>query len=62
MQVDERDIGVLFEGIEHAIAVVGVDVHISDALQPVPGPQPLDGDTAIIQGAETCGPLTACVM
>ena len=62
VQVDERDIGVLFEGIEHAIAVVGVDVHIGDALQPVPGPQPLDGDTAIIQGAETCRPLSACVM
>ena len=62
VQVDERDRRIVLEGVEHAVAVVGVDVDVGDALQAVPRPQPLDGDAAVVERAEAGGAAAARVV
>ena len=37
VDVGEADGGIVFEGIEDAVAVVGIDVHVGHALQTVTG-------------------------
>jgi hypothetical protein len=38
VQVGEQQVRIVLECVEHAVAVVRVDVDVGDALQPVPAP------------------------
>src|SRR5665213_150722 len=62
VQVGEDDSRVVFEGVVHAIAMVRVDVDIGDACHAVVAPQMLDDHAAIVEHAESRGPLTRGVM
>ena len=52
MHVREDDSRVVLERIEHTIAVVRIDVDVSDAFQPRFLAQQLDSHTAIVENAK----------
>ena len=62
MDVREDDVRVVLERVEHAVAVMRIDVHVGDALQPVALAQQLDRDAAIVEHAEPGGAIARGVM
>ena len=62
VDVGEADTGILLEGVEHPVAVVGIDVHIGDPPQAVPRPQQFQHDATIVVDAETRGLVAPGVM
>ena len=52
VDVADEDLGIILEGVEDAVAVVGVDVDIGDAVDVVTRTQDLDGDAAVVEDAE----------
>src|ERR1700740_1392454 len=62
MHVREDDRRIVFERVEPTIAVVGVDIDVSDAFQPQLLPQELDGDTTVVKNAETRSTIPRGVM
>ena len=55
MQVGEQQIGIVLERVEHAVAVMRIDVDISDALHAVPTPQHFDRHAAVVEDAKAGG-------
>ena len=49
VQIGEHQLRVVFERVEHAVAVMRIDVDIGYALEPARRAQPLDHDAAIVQ-------------
>ena len=52
VQVCKQDVGVRFEAVEHAVAVVRIDVHVRHALHPMTAAQLFDRDTTIVEHTE----------
>jgi hypothetical protein len=61
VQVGEHHRGILLEGVEHAVAVMRVDVDVADALQSRTLEQ-LDGHTAVVEHAEAGGAIARGVV
>ncbi len=53
VQVGENHSGIVLERVEHAVAVMCVDIDVRNARQPMLGLQVLDDDTAIVEHAES---------
>ena len=62
VDVGEDQVGVALEGVVHAVAVMRVDVHVSNALQAVIPPQHFHGHAAVVEHAETGGRAARGVM
>lgn len=62
VQVGDDDRRVVLEGVEHAIAMVGIDVDVGDRAQPVPPPQRLDHDATVVEHAEARGAVARRVV
>jgi hypothetical protein len=62
VQVGKRDVGVALERVEHAVAVMRVDVDVRDAAQPEDLPRGFDRDAAIVEHAETRGRVARCMV
>jgi energy-dependent translational throttle protein EttA len=54
--------GVIFEGVVHPIAVVGIDIYVGDALKARAPAQELDRDPAIVENAEAGCVITGRVV
>ena len=52
VDVGNNHIGVVFESVINAVAVVGVDIHVGNALEPRAPAQELNGNPAIVEYAE----------
>ena len=61
MQVGEHHRGILLEGVEHAVAVMRVDVDVADALQ-ARALEQLDGHAAVVEHAEAGGAIARRVV
>ncbi len=55
VDVREDHVGVVFERVEHAVAVVRIDVDVGDSFQTITFAQQLDGHAAIVEHAEARG-------
>jgi energy-dependent translational throttle protein EttA len=53
VRVGDHERRVVLEGVEHAVAVMGVDVDVRDAREPVLALQVFDHDTDVVEDAET---------
>ncbi len=53
VHVGKDHVRVTLETVEHTIAMVRVDIYVRDAADAVPHAQVFDGDTAVIEDAET---------
>jgi len=62
MEVDDEHVGIGHEPVEHAVPVMGIDVHVGDALQAVFPAQIFDGHAAIVEHAESGGPIASGMM
>ena len=63
--VGNDDFGVVFKGVVHPIAVMSIDIHISDAPKSGTAAQKLNCNSAIVENAETrcmiaAGVVQAC--
>ena len=54
VQVDELELGVGLERVEHAVAMMRIDVDVGDAANAVELAGGFDRDAAIVEDAETC--------
>ena len=54
VQVDELELGVGLERVEHAVAVMRIDVDVGDAADAVELAGGFDRDSAIVEDAEAC--------
>ncbi len=61
VQVRDDQLRIVLERVEHAVPMVGIDIHIGDTAQPPMPAQMLDNDTAVIEYAEARGAI-ACRM
>ena len=52
VQVDELELGIGLERVEHAVAVMRVDVDVGDTADAVDLPRGFDRDSAIVEDAE----------
>ena len=52
VQVREQHVGILLEGVEHAVAVMRVDVDVGDAANAVELARRLDRDAAVVEDAK----------
>ena len=59
VEVHDGHRGIGREGVEHPVAVVGVDVHVGHALHAVAPAQGLDGEAAVVVHAEAPGGVPA---
>ena len=62
MQIREDQFRIVLEGVEHAIAMMGVDINVGDARNAMGAPQMLDDHAAIVEDAEARGALARRVM
>src|SRR6185312_16474289 len=62
VHVGKDDSGIVLEPVEDAVAVVGIDVHVGNALEAEPRTQPLDGNAAVVEYTESCGLVAGGVM
>ncbi len=62
VQVGDDDLRVVLEGVEHAVAVVRVDVDVGDAPEAVTPPQRLDDHAAVVEDAEARGAVARGVV
>ena len=60
--IGKYEVRIVFESIEHPVAVVCVDIDVSNAAQTVLLAQVFGGDTAIIEDAKTSGPIPPRMM
>jgi len=52
VQIREQQVRVVLECVEHAVAVVRVDVNVGDTLHPVPAPEHFDRHAAVVENAK----------
>ena len=62
VEVGEQQIRIVLERVEHAVAVMRIDVDVSDALQAMLAAQHLDRDAAIVEHAEAGGVVARRMM
>ncbi|GMQ87569.1 MAG: hypothetical protein BMS9Abin08_0773 [Gammaproteobacteria bacterium] len=59
VEIHKHKIRVVLEGVEHAIAVMCIDINVGDALNSILPAQCFDGDPAIVEHTKTGGGITA---
>ena len=62
VHIGDQHVRIRLEPVEHAIAVMGIDVDVGDAPQTVLATQVLDRHAAIVEHAEAGGAAARCVM
>ena len=62
VQVGEQHVGILLERVEHAVAVMRVDVDVGDAANAVEPARGFDRDAAVVEDAEARGDVARRVM
>jgi hypothetical protein len=59
VQIGKREVGIALERVEHAVAVMRIDVYVRDSANVVPPSRGLDRHAAVVEHAEPCR-LIAC--
>ncbi len=62
VEVDDGEVRVIGEGVEHPVAVVGVYIHVGDAPDAMHLPQGLDGNAAVVEDTEAGRPVAPCMV
>src|SRR5580700_5526235 len=62
VNVGEHHARIVLESVEHAVAVMGVDVDIADPRQATVATHVLDHDTAVVEDAKSRGAVARCMV
>jgi len=62
VDIGKDQVRVIFEAVKHTIAMMGIDVYVSDSLQSIFLSKILNRYTAVVEHTESCGMFTSGVM